>query len=64
MDAHIDLGQLITVVIIAIVGWVVNRTLNQFDKRLAAHDRVLVRILTRMARIDGRAEEESELEIT
>ena len=38
---HVDLGQVIISILIAIVGWFVKRTIDRFDKRIDNHENVL-----------------------
>lgn len=38
---NVDLGQLIIVSLIGIVGWFVNRTIQGIEKKLERHDQIL-----------------------
>lgn len=66
MDAHIDIGQLIIAILMTVIGWSINRTINNFEKRLASHDRYILKILNRLTLLDGKVEdlEGNDIEIT
>jgi hypothetical protein len=45
ITTNIDLGQIIISSLLAIIGWFVVRTINQFSKRLDRHDDMLFNLV-------------------
>lgn len=42
--AHIDLGQIITGILIGIVGFFVKKTIDNFERRIDKHEDILFRM--------------------
>ena len=51
--AHIDLGQVILAFLIAIIGYFVRRTLNEFGSRLDRHDTILLNLVRDVGMLVG-----------
>ena len=50
---QVDLGQLLTIVIVGIISFFLKRELNRFDFRLDKHDNVLERLIGDTQRLIG-----------
>jgi hypothetical protein len=48
ISTNIDIGQLLIVTALAIIGWFIKRELDTITKRLDRHDAMLLRMLGRV----------------
>lgn len=54
ITTNVDLGQLIIVGMMAIIGWFVQRTISEFSKRISSHEELLFDMNGDIHQIKGR----------
>lgn len=53
LNFTIDLGQIILITLVAIIGYFVQRTLESFEARLDKHDDILLKLVGDVQRLIG-----------
>ena len=53
LTSHVDLGQLITASLIAIVGWFIKKEIVTFGKRLDKHEDVILTMTNKLSVVVG-----------
>ncbi len=50
---NVDLGQIIISALIAIIGWLIKRTIDKFESRIDSHDKMLYEMNGNLKQVMG-----------